>query len=143
MKSLISTIRVAENSNKYDYNKMLSDFEIENRNEKRRKKLKNKWRSESQKYYETVERMKEKKEDIYNAKMNKIMKQINKKDEEIKNQISQNKKLKEEKRLKSLKNFLEKEKNVRDTYNKKLYLDEKEREEIEKRILTKCKYIIL
>ena len=134
MKTLISTIKVAENSNKYDYNRMLSDFEIENRNEKR---------SESQKYYETLERMKERKEYIYNEKINKLINQMNQKDEEIKNQIYLNKKLKEENRLKSLKNFLEKEKNVRETYNKKLYLDEKEREQVEKRILTKCIYIIL
>ena len=74
MKTLISTIKVAENSNKYDYNRMLSDFEIENRNEKRRQKLKSKWRSESQKYYETLERMKERKEYIYNEKINKLIK---------------------------------------------------------------------
>ena len=87
--------------------------------------------------------MKERKEYIYNEKINKLINQMNQKDEEIKNQIYLNKKLKEENRLKSLKNFLEKEKNVRETYNKKLYLDEKEREQVEKRILTKCIYIIL
>ena len=42
MKQLLNTVDNAKNTNLYDYNKMMSDFEVETRYEDRLKKLKNK-----------------------------------------------------------------------------------------------------
>lgn len=139
MKQLISTIENDENSNKYYYNKMLSDFETESRHEDILRKQKNKWRSESLKYLERVHTMKEKKEDMYQTKMNNLQKEINRKEKEISHRLAQNKKQKEAERKKALDIFLKKEKNAKEAFNKKLKKDEKEREENEKRILAKCK----
>ena len=58
---------------------MLSDFEMESRHEEIKRKKRNKWRAESQKYQERVLNMKEKKEEMYKTKMNKLQKDIKKK----------------------------------------------------------------
>ena len=79
MKQLLSTLERDENSNKYYYNKMLTDFEMENRHEEIIRKKKNKWRAESQKYIEKVQNMKEKKQEMYINKMNKLQKDLKKK----------------------------------------------------------------
>ena len=49
--------------------------------------------------------------------------------------------MKEEERKHSLDIILKKEQSARDTYNRKLKMDEQEREENEKKILSKCKKI--
>ena len=141
MKQLISTLERDEFSNKYYYNKMLSDFEMESRHEEIKRKKRNKWRAESQKYIERVNNMKEKKHEMYLKKMNKLQKELNKKEKEIKNRIEHNKLMKEEERKHSLDIILKKEQSARDTYNRKLKMDEQEREENEKKILSKCKKI--
>ena len=88
--------------------------------------------------------MKEKKEEMYINKMNKLQKDLKKKEKEIKNRIEQNKRAKEAERKHSLEIILQKEKSARDTYNRKLKMDEQEREENERKILAKCKiYIII
>ena len=60
---------------------------------------------------------------------------------EIQNRLDQNKRQKEAERKHSLDIILKKEKSARDTYNRKLKKDEQEREENERKILAKCKYI--
>ena len=102
MKQLIATLERDEFSNKYYYDKMLSDFEMESRHEEIMRKKRNKWRAESQKYIERVHNMKEKKEEMYVNKMNKLQKDIKKKEKEIKNRIEQNKRIKEAERKHSL-----------------------------------------
>ena len=47
MKQLLKTIEQDEYSNKYYYDKMLSDFEMESRYNSITRAIKNKWRSES------------------------------------------------------------------------------------------------
>ena len=84
MKQLLNTVENAKSSNLYDYNKMMSDFEVETRYEDRLKKLKNKWKNENKKHRETVELMKEKREEIYNQKRAKLLKELDKKNVNIK-----------------------------------------------------------
>ena len=60
MKQLIKTLQQDENSNKYYYDKMLSDFELEARYNSIVRSVRNKWRNESQKYFERLHNMKEK-----------------------------------------------------------------------------------
>jgi ribosomal protein L16 Arg81 hydroxylase len=85
--------------------------------------------------------MKEKKHELYSNKMDKLQKDIKRKEKEIQNRLDQNKRQKEAERKHSLEIILKKEKSARDTYNRKLKKDEQEREENEKKILAKCKYI--
>ena len=137
MKQLISTIEKDENSNKYYYNKMLADFETESRHEDILRKKRNKWRAESIKYLERVHNMKEKKHELYSNKMDKLQKDIQRKEKEIQNRLDQNKRQKEAERKHSLEIILKKEKSARDTYNRKLKKDEQEREENEKKNISK------
>ena len=65
MKQLIKTIEQDEYSNKYYYNKMLSDFELESRYNALVRSKKNKFRSESLKYLTKIigrEKFEDKKE---------------------------------------------------------------------------------
>ena len=142
MKQLLETLERDENSNKYYYNKMLADFETESRHEEIIRKKKNKWRAESQKYIEKVQNMKEKKQEMYVNKMKKLQQDFKKKEREIKNRIEQSKRAKEAERKHSLEIILKKEKSARDTYNRKLRMDDLEREENEKKIFAKCKLFI-
>lgn len=67
MKQLIKTLQQDENSNKYYYDKMLSDFELEARYNSIVRSVRNKWCNESQKYFERLHNMKEKKRKLYKA----------------------------------------------------------------------------
>ena len=60
MKQLIKTLQQEENSNKYYYDKMLSDFEMESRYNAIVRSIRNKWRNESLKYIQRVKNMREK-----------------------------------------------------------------------------------
>ena len=139
MKQLIRTIEHDEYSNKFYYNKMLSDFEMESRYNSLKRTLKNKFRSESLKYLEHVHHMKEKTEENYINRMNTLQKTLDEKDLKIKNRKMQNQKSKEETKRQSHELFSEKEKKAKDTYNRKLKMDEFERTNIERKLNDKSK----
>ena len=65
MKQLIKTLQQDENSNKFYYDKMLKDFELESRYNAMVRSVRNKWHNESLKYIHRVHDMKEKKEENY------------------------------------------------------------------------------
>ena len=135
MKQLIKTIEQDEYSNKYYYNKMLSDFELESRYNALVRSKKNKFRSESLKYLERVHHMKEKTEENFiNRK-----KSLDEKNLKIKKRKMENQKLKEEIKRQSHELFSEKEKKAKDTYNRKLKMDEIERVNNEKKLIDKSK----
>ena len=75
---------------------MLSDFEMESRYNSIMRAIKNKWRSESLKYIERVHNMKEKNEENFMNRINRLQKSIDNKDLKIKNRLKENKKSKEE-----------------------------------------------
>ena len=139
MKQLIKTLQQEENSNKYYYDKMLSDFEMESRYNAIVRSVRNKWRNESLKYIQRVQNMKEKKEDNYMNRMNKLQKILDDKDKKIKNKKRENETMKEEERKHSHDLFSKKEKRARDTYYRKLQMDEEERTENEKKLLNHSK----
>ena len=143
MKQLLNTIEQDENSNRYYYNKMLSDLEFESRLNTLKKTLKNKWCSASLKYLERVHHMKEKTEETFNSKMTRLQQNLDNKDKGIKQRIEQNKRNKDEERKHSHDLFSQKEKRARDTYNRKLQMDEEERTENEKRLIHRSKYIFI
>ena len=141
MKQLIKTLQQDENSNKYYYDKMLSDFELEARYNSIVRSVRNKWRNESQKYFERLHNMKEKNEENYTKRITLLKKSLNEKDNKIKNKIKENKLIKEEERKHSHDVFSQKEKRARDTYNRKLQMDEEERTENERKLLDHSKLI--
>ena len=141
MKQLIKTLQQDENSNKYYYDKMLSDFELEARYNSIVRSVRNKWRNESQKYFERLHNMKEKNEENYIKRITLLKKSLNEKDNKIKNKIKENKLIKEEERKHSHDVFSQKEKRARDTYNRKLQMDEEERTENERKLLDHSKLI--
>ena len=83
MKQLLKTIEQDEYSNKYYYDKMLSDFEMESRYNSIMRAIKNKWRSESLKYIERVHNMKEKNEENFMNRINRLQKSIDNKEKAI------------------------------------------------------------
>ena len=141
MKQLIKTLQQDENSNKYYYDKMLSDFELEARYNSIVRSVRNKWRNESQKYFERLHYMKEKNEENYTKRITLLKKSLNEKDNKIKNKIKENNLIKEEERKHSHDVFFQKEKRARDTYNRKLQMDEEERTENERKLLDHSKLI--
>ena len=141
MKQLIKTLQQDENSNKYYYDKMLSDFELEARYNSILRSVRNKWRNESQKYFERLHNMKEKNEENYTKRITLLKKSLNDKDNKIKNKIKENNLIKEEERKHSHDVFSQKEKRARDTYNRKLQMDEEERTENERKLLDHSKLI--
>jgi hypothetical protein len=141
MKQLIKTLQQDENSNKYYYDKMLSDFELEARYNSIVRSVRNKWRNESQKYFERLHNMKEKNEENYTKRITLLKKSLNEKDNKIKNKIKENNLIKEEERKHSHDVFSQKEKRARDTYNRKLQMDEEERTENERKLLDHSKLI--
>ena len=141
MKQLIKTLQQDENSNKYYYDKMLSDFELEARYNSIVRSVRNKWRNESQKYFERLHNMKEKNEENYTKRITLLKKSLNEKDNKIKNKIKENNLIKEEERKHSHDVFSKKEKRARDTYNRKLQMDEEERTENERKLLDHSKFI--
>ena len=141
MKQLIKTLQQDENSNKYYYDKMLSDFELEARYNSIVRSVRNKWRNESQKYFERLHNMKEKNEENYTKRITLLKKSLNEKDNKIKNKIKENNLIKEEERKHSHDVFSHKEKRAIDTYNRKLQMDEEERTENERKLLDHSKLI--
>ena len=140
MKQLLKAIEQDEYSNKYYYDKMLSDFEMESRYNSIMRAIKNKWRSESLKYIERVHNMKEKNEENFMNRINRLQKSIDNKDLKIKNRLKENQKSKEEIKKQSHDLFSEKEKRAKDTYNRKLKMDEFERTNTERKLIDRSKY---
>ena len=66
---------------------MLEDFESEQRYLKTVHTTQSKWKAESKKYLETVKLMKEKKEENFLSRREKLIKEFNKKQKEIENQL--------------------------------------------------------
>lgn len=96
MKQLISIIEDDVYSNNNYYNKMFPDFDTKYRLEDILKKQKNKWRSETQEYFDRVRHMNVINEDMYLTKMNKLEKEINSKENEIPPKLKEYRNLKEE-----------------------------------------------
>lgn len=142
MKPLISSIEVAQNTTKYDFNKMVENFEIERRTGERNKKIHNFWKNESKEYYKRIELMKQRREGVYYEKMNKLVNQLRIKEKTIKNQIEKNRKIKELKRIRSFDSIVPnrtKSQLAKDKYERKIKQDENIRRLNAKRVFDHCK----
>ena len=65
--------------NEYDYNKMMSDFEFSTRHQAQLQKIKKKWQNIGKKYDETIQRMKEMREENYKKQNAALIKKLKKK----------------------------------------------------------------
>ena len=139
MKQLIKTIEQDEYSNKYYYNKMIADFELESRYNSMMRAIKNKWKSVSLKYIQHAQNMKEKTEENYINKMTNLQKSLDDKEYKIKKKISENQRIKEEVKKQSHELFSKKEKRAKETYNRKLKMDEFERKNNEMKLMNRSK----
>ena len=111
--------------NKYDYKRMLYDFEIETRIKKIYNGIKNKWEEINKSYLEKIEEMKLKNEKIYKERDRKFKLKIKNKELSIKKQI----KLKNEKLLQKKKEQEEITKKKSDDVLKNLQEFNKKQEE--------------
>jgi hypothetical protein len=129
---------LAQSTNEYDYNKMLEDFELEQRHLKTVQDIKKKWQKENKQYLERVEQMKEKKEENYNNKRNNLIKLYNKKQKEIEEQLFKIKESKEGARKNLLRMMQKKEKLALEKKKLKEQKDENNRLRYETQIFSKC-----
>ena len=139
---LINTLKLAESTNEYDYNKMIEDFELEQRNLKTMQNNKNKWEKENKKYLEKVEQMKEKKEENYLTRRNRLLTEFDKKQNQIEKQLFKIKESREGESKKHIKMMRRKEYLAQIRKKRKEEKEENNRLKYETQIFTKCNLYI-
>ena len=94
-------IKDQQRINKYDYQKMMKDFESETRHKKYLNNIKNKWRAASCRYKEKIEFIRIKNEKLDKMRDRAFKKRYKEKEKAIKNQLElkNNEKLEEKKRM--------------------------------------------
>lgn len=120
---------------------MLKDFAAEERHLNSMKKIKNKYRSENKKYYIRLGQMKEKKEENYLNKRNNLLKEYQKKQEDIEKHLYLTRLTREKDRKKQLAIILKKEAEAKEKNKLKQKREEQERQEVESLIYSKSKNI--
>jgi hypothetical protein len=123
---------------------MIKDFEAEERYLKGMKKIKNKYKSENKKYYIRLGQMKEKKEENYLNKRNNLLKEYQKKQEDIEKHLYLTRTTREKDRQRQLAIILKKEAEAKEKNILKQKKEEQERQLIQSQIYSKSKkYLIL
>ena len=132
-------IENAKRVNEFDYKKMIDDFELENRHQKILNRIKNKWKSLSEKHTEKVIEFKRQNERMFRMKNMALKKKLKEKDEYLQKNVEMNKRLKNEEKEK--KNYLMKQKseNVSQNLEEHLNKQEIERLKLEKTMIHKSK----
>jgi len=118
---------------------MLKDFEAEERYLNSMKKIKNKYKSENKKYYIRLGQMKEKKEEIFLNKRNNLIKEYQKKQEDIEKHLYLTRIAREKDRQRQLAIILKKEAEAKEKNILKQKKEEKERQEVQTQIYSKSK----
>ena len=129
---MINEYKKEENLNNYDYNKMIKDFESKERRENHFKKIKRRWASVGKHYDETIQKMKDLKEENFQRQNLALKKKL--KEKENKNKIA-------EKQINIL-NLIKKEKAARENVQKFLYLQEEGRLRFEEETAQKSKMLL-
>lgn len=136
---LIGTLKEAEKSNEYDYNKMLKDFQSEERYQTFARKTRNKWKSENKKYLIRLEQMKEKKEENYIIKRNNFLNEYLKKQKDIERQLYKTRISKQGEWKINSQIMKRKEEQAKEKQRKKIERDEEERLNMENQLCAKSK----
>ena len=130
---MINEYKKEENLNNYDYNKMIKDFESKERRENHFKKIKRRWASVGKRYNETIQKMKELKEENFKKQNLALKKKLKEKENKEMNKIP-------EKQINIL-NLIKKEKAARENVQKFLCLQEEGRLRFEEDTTQKSKIL--
>lgn len=106
---LEQVIHSAENINDFDYNKMISDFELSTRHETYLKKIKQRWEKEGRKYNERMSNMKGMREKEYKERNNKLKSKLAKKNELLITTLNEQREAKSAEKQRIIDELMEKE----------------------------------
>ena len=124
---LDNVVKNFEEINDYDYNKMMSDFEMTARHEDHLKKIRRKWMEEGKKYKQKIERMKEEREEQYQKKNKALQRKLKEKDQLLLTALDASKKEKMAEKQKAIELLTQKEQQAKENVEKNLEEQEKER----------------
>ena len=136
---LVSLVKEAQEMNENDYNKMMSDFEFSTRHQAQLKKIKKKWQNAGKKYDETIQRMKEMREENYKKQNAALIKKLKKKDQVLLTALETTNKEKMSDRRKNIIAMMQREKSARENVERYLIEDEKNRIKFAEQINDKSK----
>ena len=125
--------------NDFDFKKMIKDLDVAQRHSDYIKKIKKKWEGESKKYRETINHMKEFREESYVKKNENLVNKLNKKDKLLLTSIETKQKDKMQEKEKAIAIMMEKEKSARENVEKYMEEQEKLRQMFEKEVQEKRK----
>jgi hypothetical protein len=134
-------IKTTEYLNDYDYNKMMKDFESSAKHQDYLKKIKRKWANVGKKYNETIQRMKELKEETYQKKSKALKDKLKKKEQLLITLQNESNKEKMIEKQKNLELMMKREKTARENVEKFLKEQEEERLKFEEEINQKSKIL--
>jgi len=134
-------IKTTEYLNDYDYNKMMKDFESSAKHQDYLKKIKRKWANVGKKYNETIQRMKELKEETYQKKSKALKDKLKKKEQLLITLQNESNKEKMIEKQKNLELMMKREKTARENVEKFLKEQEEERLKFEDEINQKSKIL--
>ena len=119
----------------------MDDFEANARHQEYLKKIRRKWAAEGKKYDETIQRMKELREETYQKKSKALQQKLKKKEQlliTLQNESNKEKKIEKQKNLEIL---MKREKTARENVEKFLKEQEEERLKFEEEINQKSKIL--
>ena len=118
---------------------MIRDFEINARHEEHLKKIKKKRAAESKKYQETIQHMKELREETYQRKNAELKKKLKKKEQVLITSLENKQKDKMKEKQRAIAEMIEKENQAKKNIEKFMEEQEKNRLQFEKEIHDKSK----
>ena len=119
--------------------KPISDFEFSTRHQAQLQKIKKKWQNAGKKYDETIQRMKEMREENYKKQNAALIKKLKKKDQVLLTALESTNKEKMSDRRKNVIALMEREKSAREKVERFLIEDEKNRKRFAEQINEKSK----
>ena len=132
-------IAKTEKINDFDYNRMIKDFETNARHEEHLKKIKKKRAAEMKKYEETIQHMKELREETYQRKNNELKKKLKNKEQLLITSLENKQKEQMKEKEKAIAEMVEKENQARKKVEQNMLEQEKERLQFERDIHDKSK----
>ena len=139
---LEGVISKTEKINDFDYKRMIKDFETNARHEEHLKRIKKKRAAEMKKYEETIQHMKELREETYQRKNNELKKKLKNKEQLLITSLENKQKEQMKEKERAIAEMVEKENQARKKVELNMLEQEKERLQFEKDIHDKSKILI-
>ena len=121
---------------------MMTDFEMSARHENHLRKITKKWQDEGKRYNETIEKMKELREETYKKKNAALLKKLKKKEQLLMTLLENSNKEKMALRNKNMAILMEREKNARDNVEKFQGEIEEKRKVFQSQNEEKCNFLL-